>query len=506
MKSAPNLVALCMFTCQVVSPFTTLAAAEEKTIVSENKDMLRFSNYDTLHGSFQGFDAKGALKWQTPESPDPILFSTKKLHRILLNQGMAHASLAYTSSVHLINGDIIPGTITSATQTAVTLDSQHLGSLTIPRNSIKQLNPSPFGGKLFYFGPLNTEGWKTSAPKPKTTPKKEKEEPTDKAPAKLEPEENKPSDWKYISNAWYAGTDKSRYLVRENALPDQCKLSFTIGWRGSLHANVHLHADFSPPQAKDEELKPSHHSTSFPGRSYKLTLSSNTASLSSISFDENGKPQTNHFNQTRVSLPLNGKDETHIELRLDRTNRSIHLYCDGAFRGKWNLGENYDGKGNHLAFSRSIHYNNSKTRISNIAISDWNGMKDSAQSMSTTKRDIILLNNGVDRFSGTFKNILDGKVHFLGTYQNEMSIPVDEIQQIHLATDDQASPPEETKEAVYFFVYPYGRITGIPSASEQGHTKLSSDLLGDLELNTSFINIIDFSHKNSLLDLWDDHF
>ena len=470
-------------------------------------DMLRFTNDDTLHGQFISFNADGNLVWKNPESLETIPFSTKNLHRIVLNHGQAHQSLQYQSAIHLINGDVIPGKIISANESSVTISTEHLETITITRDNITKISTSPFGGKLFYFGPLNAQGWKTI----KAVNPKEKKEPStntdNKNTAKPTQKEEKPkTDWKYTSNAWYSGTDKFRYLIKENALPDQCRLSFKLEWRGSLYTTVILHADFAPPEYTGDENNRLANSSA-PGHAYLLNISPHSATLTSLTYDKKtGKPQLNQFTDSRVSLALTNKDETKIEIRIDRIKKAILFYSDGHFRGKWALGETYDGKGNDLAFYRPPHYNNSKIKISNIAISAWNGMKDSAQSMSHTKRDIILLNNGVDRFSGTFKNIHDGKVRFTGSYNNPMTIPLDEVEEIYLATSKQTTPPETAKDAVYFFVYPYGRITGIPSASTDGKTILTTSLLQDIPLDTRFINIIDFSQKNSLLDLWDDNF
>ena len=497
MNPLPSTLTLCLIASSL------LTAADPDT----GDDVLRFANDDTLHGQFLAFDTEGNLLWKNQESPDPITFSTKKLHRIVFNGGQAHQSLQYQSAIHLINGDIIPGRIISADESKVTVETEHLGTLTIERHNITRLSTSPFGGKLHYFGPLNSDGWKTiEALKTKET--KMAEDAAKKKPAKadIKEEQKTETDWKYSTNAWYSGTDKSRYLVRENALPDQCKLSFKIAWRGSLYANIILHADFDPPEY-DEKLSTRLTGSCTPGRAYILSLSTHSAKLSSVTYDEEtGKPQLNSFTSTRVSLALTGKYETEIELRIDRLNKSILIFSDGSFRGKWALGDHYDGKGNHLAFTLSPHYSNSEIKISHIAISHWNGMKDSAQSMSTSKRDVILLNNGVDRFSGSFKRIQDGQVSFTGTYDNAMTIPLDEVEEIHLATNQQNTPPEKAKEAVHFFVYPYGRITGIPTSTKAGKTNLTTNLLDLLKLDTSFINIIDFSHKNSLLDLWDDNF
>ena len=517
MKTIMNLLSLGILACPAI-----MAADETKTPESskprEGVDMIRFANHDTLHGIFQSFGANDTLQWQSSESPDSIAFSTQKLHRVTLNRGLAHKAITYKSSTHLINGDVIPGTIISANQSSVVMETEMLGTITIPRDTITQLSPRPFGGKLLYYGPLNSDGWKTVGLEKDDEAEDDDDDPfgaenLDKdSKKKSTKKDEKERDWKYLANAWYAGSDKKSYLVRENALPDQCRISFKMAWRGSLYANIILHADFTPPEVKDDDdqKKKSGYSVSnTPGHAYILSISNHSATLSSLTYDANGKLQTNRFNDTRVSLGLSTADQAKIEIRLDRKNKSILLFSDGSFKGKWDLGENYDGKGNHLAFARSTHYNNAELRISDIAISHWNGMKDSAQSMTSAKRDIILLNNGVDRFSGTFQQIRDGQVTFKGTFDNTMTIPIEEIQEVHFATTTLKITPKTAKKAVYFFVYPYGRITGVPTATpsgEKGKTTLSTDLLGEIELDTRYMNIIDFSHKNSLLDTWDDNF
>lgn len=484
---------------------------QETSSPAQGADMIRFANHDTLHGTFLSFGSANSLNWQSPETKDPIPFSTKKLHRVVLNRGQAHQALQYKSAVHLANGDVIPGEIISSDQKKVVLNTEHLGQLSISREHVSRLAPNPFGGKLLYFGPLNADGWESlpiSQPKGKADDENKEageDKPSpDKNKDEAKDESEEPSDWKFVANAWYSGTDKSTYLVRKDALQDQCKISFKMAWRNSLYASVILHADFAPPEYEGEEKLHSSTNNSA-GHAYILGFTNHSATLTSTTFDKDGKPQTNRFDNTRASLRLSGKNESNIEIRLDRTNQSILLFADGSFRGKWELGESYDGKGNHLAF-RNLRYNNADLRVSDIAISHWNGMKDSAQSMTTAERDVILLNNGVDRFSGAFKNLQNGQVTFTGSFDNDMSIPVEDIQEIHFATNHQKGAQDPPKGAVYFFVYPYGRITGTPSASSNGKTKLLTDLLGEVNLDTRYINIIDFTHTNSLLDFWDDNF
>jgi len=466
-------------------------------------DLLRFKNNDTLHGSFLGFGKNHTLIWQTPESTKPIYFSTQKVHRIVLNRGKAHRSLTPNSSVTLINGDVIPGRIISVDNDSIALETDHLGSISLPINTVSKISPTPFAGKLLYYGPLNTDGWKILSPsspdKKDDNPKKKKTE------KKANDNQEQLTNWKFIASAWYAGTDKTRYLVRENALPDKCRLSFKLAWRGSLYCNVAIHADFNPPEYQGKD-NVTNNIASIVGRAYVLSISTHSASLYSHSFSKDGKPLSTRINQSLISLALANKEEAQFELRIDRPKKLLLLYVNGDFKTKWDLGNDYAGKGNCLAF-HNLRYSNTELRVSDITISQWNGLKDSAQSMKTPDHDIILLTNGLDRFSGTFNHLKNGMVSFTGSYHNTLKIPVKEIQEIQLASKRfRKLPADQDDKSVYFYIYPYGRISGTPDAGNQGKTSLHTSLLGDLSLDTRYVNIIDFSHQNSLLDLWDDNF
>lgn len=470
-------------------------------------DMLRFANNDTLHGRFLSFGANDSILWKSPEAEEPIRFSTSKLHRVVLNRGQAHQPLGQQSNVRLSNGDVIPGTIVSADAKSVVLDTGHLGRLEIPREVAAAISPSPFGGKLLYYGPLNDKGWQTvavaevdSADEPQPKPKR-KPKPT---PAKAGKQDAPPKDWNLVGAAWYSGTDGSRYLVKKNAMPDSCRVSFKLAWRGSLYAKVALHADFKPSDYKHTSASQLDLAATT-GRAYVLILSTHSASLYACGFDDNGKPQNSRLESNQFSLGISNEESADFELRIDRPRKNILLFVNGNFKGKWNLGREYIATGAHLGFHHR-RYNQSEMRVSDVVITRWNGMKDSASSMQSADRDVILLNNGVDRFSGDFKTIRDGKVTFRGSYGNTMSIPLDEVGEIHLATDKVRKPEKKNDRSVGFYIYPHGRITGVPSQGANGKTKLLTGLLGEVALDTRYVNIIDFSRKNSLLDSWDDNF
>lgn len=471
------------------------ALADTTENPEKSSDLLRFTNHDTLHGRFIGFGASDTLIWNNPEATGAINFSTSKLHRVVLNQGKAHLALKQTSHVKLTNGDVIPGKIISADSKTVVMETDHLGKLEIPRSALSKIAPSPFGGKLLYHGPLNKEGWKTLPSATKDGVKKA--EPKDD-------DEKASSDWQHISSAWYVGTDKSRFLVRENAMPDKCQISFQLTWRSSLYAQVALHADFSPPEYEGKVSSQLEMGATI-GHGYILNLSNHSASLTECTFDENGKPTNTRLQGSQSSLGLSSVETAHVELRLDKKQKNILFFLNGDFKAKWDLGKDYAGKGAHFAI-KSQDYRKSEIRISDIVISHWNGRKDSASSMQSNDRDLILLTNGLDRFSGTFKGLHEGKVSFRGSYQNDMLIPLDEINEITLSSGKEEKTVTENPQAVYFYIHPHGRITGIPGQTIDNLTKIETALLGEITLDTRYTNIIDFSHKNSLFDNWDDNF
>lgn len=489
-------------TALVIASATSSALAAPDDQAKNAPDLLRFVNHDTLHGSFHSFGAEDTLVWKSPEAKAPIRFSISKLHRVVLNRGKAHQGLHQTSNIKLKNGDVIPGKIISVNSEIISLETQHLGKLEIPRTSLSRIGPSPFGGKLLYYGPLAKEGWKTM---PTYSIKDENKDNQD-ANIKNDDPEDALTDWQHVGAAWYTGRDKSRFLVRENALPEKCRLSFKLAWRNSLYAKIALHADFSPPKYEHKRSSQFDMGATV-GNAYMLTLSNHTATLYACTFDEDGKPLITRLQSSHSSLSLSGDESADFDLRLDRAKNNILLFVNGQFKAKWDLGAEYAGKGSHLAF-KNQNSAKSSIRVSDIVISHWNGMKDSANSMESTNRDILLLNNGLDRFSGKFKELREGKVYFKGSYDNELVIPVDDVKEIRLATGKEDVPAHDKfqPQGVYFYIYPHGRITGVPSQGPDGKTKLQTVLLGEVLLDTRYINIIDFSQKNSLLDNWDDNF
>ncbi|MGB1259586.1 MAG: hypothetical protein ACPG6P_06075 [Akkermansiaceae bacterium] len=463
-----------------------------------DKDTLRFESSNTLYGSFLGFAPDGKIKWKHTEADDPIAFSTGKIHRITLNRGRGHKATTHTSSVKLINGDAIPGKILSANGKTVELLTDHLGQISIPADVVQQINPHPHGGKMFYYGPLDAKGWKLiDTGEKKSADKKENEE--KKEAKKKDP--TKP--WRHYASAWYSGSNRYSLLTRQDALPDRCQLSFKMAWRGNPYCTVALHADLNPPEGEDEKNR--FRGSRALGRAYLLTFSSSSASLRATTFNEEGELKSENIDNSYVSTHIRNKSEADVEIRLDKKTNTLMLYLNGSFKSKWDLGDDYLGKGNGLAFLATGSSNN-RLRISDIVISPWNGRMDSATSRQSEQKDVILLTNGLDRFSGKLVSIKDGKVTFESNYSTTLKIPIEEVVEINLASKGRRDVKDDENRYTHFTIFPHGTLSGTPAPGEDGRTQLTSPLLGQLSLDTNYVDIIDFTQSNNLLDIWDDNF
>jgi hypothetical protein len=227
--------------------FVMLASA------ADSPDVLRFTNGDQLHGSFQGFKEGGRAVWQRDDLAGAVEFKTDQLRHIVLQGGEPLKPLTSLSHVALVNGDRVPGTLVSLDQKFLTMDTLFAGILKIPRNQVTMLAPSPLGGRVYYHGPFVEEGWKmahVSCPDglPPVSPPAADQKKDPKNPP------NTPGRWQFSGSAWY-WPDKSSgtALLRENLMSDRSVLRFDLAWKNRLSFAVAFHADFQKTKAREPQ-------------------------------------------------------------------------------------------------------------------------------------------------------------------------------------------------------------------------------------------------------------
>jgi hypothetical protein len=514
------------------------------------EDVLRLTKADQLHGCFQGIDDQGKIEWQRRDLNQNSLYSATEVRSIVLGTDLKQNSVEY-SYLRLKNGDIIPGEVVHLTDKTLKIHGRIIGDLEIPREHVREICPAPFGGSIHYAGPYSADGWRvlypsdneqseTSADQEKATPQVHgdpsqvkdgaidaKEAPT-KATETVKSKDDK--HWKHIGTSWYR-KDSSLTLIRKECLPSSSLLRFRAKWLSRINLNIVLHADFMSPPSKKEENENGEgdakknaanamaggvmfhnnnqqmHLPSL-GNAIVLNIYQSYLSLSRVGYKKNGEFFVNRLTQAPSALQLEESGESIFEIRSDIAAGLMMLFVDGKYAAQWEkLDESDDLEledsakmlplGNGIGFQ--VAGNKLPIRINDIVISDWNGVRDPARSFSHEKRDILLLSNGMDRYSGKLDSINEGTAVFqssLGTLQ----IPLAELSEIHFAGSDDDTSHVETASSIGVSFFPIGKISGQPVRANRKQIQLKHPMVGDLQLKLDQALMLHFSDENSFID------
>ncbi|NNC88587.1 MAG: hypothetical protein HKN82_09040 [Akkermansiaceae bacterium] len=491
--------------------FATTALIFAEAPAEGDTDLLRFTNGDSLHGRFNGMEDASVVEWSRSNIRNPLILGTAKLRRIALNGGRGIKSLDTPSFVALTNGDRIPGRVTAVDGETVTLETSFAGTLALPRKHVTTIAPNPHGGAVHYIGPFSEEGWELlesgdADPDPGEEPAEEddlkKADADDAEPAR---------PWVFSGGAWYSNAQVP--IAIDAHLPDKARIRFRMAWRNRLSAVIAFHATLEtpdPPEPEEGAKAPAQlrerQGNGFAqtyGESYVLNVYSSYAMLYRCSFDKEGAPQMDRLSANSANVRLSEVGEADFELRCDRTSNNISLYIDGRFVSQWEDPNGYSGTGTHLAFASQN--SPGRLRISDVVASSWNGMLDSARSMESTERDVVLLTNGTDRFSGEIAGLENDKFLLNGTFA-EMRLPVAEIEEIRFARKSRVKLPEASGQAIRILLQPAGRLTVEPVKSTRASMSARSAAFGDFALDLGYASLLEFSFSDSILDDWDEDF
>lgn len=379
---------------------------------------------------------------------------------------------------------------------------------------------------------------------------------------KEESEKNNPS-WLYSGASFYS--TNTQPLVFDAGLPDVGRLKFKAAWKNRLQFNLAFHADFTRPLPREiieqdndtktpeeenliqedakkeptskedvnpaEEAKPEYkpleyerlfdqiegkkfqshewlpensgisHAQAY-GSSYVLSISGYYPTLTSCTFDEEGNMKTSSQRSNRVTVNTNlqNEGEAEFEIRFNRPKNQVYLFINGEYAFQWNDLAGYAGKGGGIAFAAM---SNCKLKVTDITATSWSGAIDSAMSLSHEERDIALLTNGTDRFSGEIIKIENGEAHFNGGF-SEMTIPLEELSELQFKKSAHFDSTKlEWGDQIGRIIFnPIGRLTLNPRASEDRNLQGESPILGKIEVNLSSAVLLDFADESDVLNEW----
>ena len=534
-------------------------------------DLILFDNGDVMHGTFGGI--QDGLLWERKDIDRPIKFSIPAIRQVVFKGSSGVVMEKETSFITLVSGDRIPGKIVSLDDKSLVVKSSVVGDLKIPREHIKSLSPNPFDGELFYSGPYNSNGWMILDYR-KTKEKDEAKEIAgeEKKPKKEAIQEK--SKVKEESSAWiHSGASfyslDNRALVYPDAnMPDIGRLKFKAEWKGRLNLTLALHSDFTrvlPPEKKEEpkaeeaeeieddekpkaegEQKPRKkeqpekqdpaplqkerlvdfrknnafqniawinpskrtHADMF-GTGYTMTLYSSYPNLSRNYFSETGVARTQRMASVRSNISLSEGGDAEIEIRYNRKESLMILFINGTYAAQWNDLGGFPGDG--TGFGIVNNTSNARVRISEVMITSWNGMTDSANSMVHPDRDLVLLGNGTDRFSGQVIEIKDGVALLKSAYMNA-EIPVKDLSKIvlkkststDLDSDDLSEDLTWAEEPMTIVYKPFGKIRLNPISAERNLLSGNSPFFGEITVDLSSAAMLRFTEGSPDLSDWFD--
>jgi len=474
------------------------------------KDILRFKNGDQLHGTLHGISDGPSIIWNREDLTEQVEFKATDIRQIVLQAPRSESLKGGFSHLGTVNGDRIPGVVRQLNNETVLLETTFGKLLEIPRNRVGLIAPQPLGGRILYHGPFTQNEWDMVArDHPQGLPLEDNEAEKDDLPR-----------WAFSGSAWYWDNGEvGTALVRKSGLPDRAMLQFEIAWKGRLSLAIGIHSNFNIPEAEeneDEDLRNARRgrsSNSLPhifGDSYVLHIYSNYMQLYRTGFDDGGKPIVDRLEVSNGEIRLNDSGSAKIEIRCSKVSGELMLFINDEFVMQWNepatavpANQMYAGKGSGFGFL--VQSSKSPVKISEVVVAEWNGMPDAARSMQIDKSDIVLLTNGVDRFSGKVTSIKNQELNLKGRYGNFI-FPMDEIAEVRFANKGLIVPEAPSKDSVMVRLTPIGRITGQPLTGPIGKIRLLNQAAGEIDIDLNSAAMLEFESPKTFIDDWNIEF
>ena len=539
--------------------------------LAQSTDLLRFTNGDQLHGSFLGISENHDISWKRDDVSEAMTLKTENIRHVILQNNTPQEAPADFAFISLNNGDQIPGKVLAFDEKTVQIESQTVGTISIPTTAVASICPNPFGGKLLYVGPFSPDKWEVKNYKGATPQSNQGQvevrvlgaggaqninpaqlqqllqgvkgalpDGAEAAPKKDEKKDAKKEEkpdpsWKHLGSAWYhlKGLDP---LTRKDCMTERTLLRFRLAWRERLSANIAFHADFANPPVideKDEDKKKAakpqnagiqlfNNSSQAPAASFGnalvLNLYQTYFSLSRCGYDADGNAFSQPLTRGQSNVQLPDTGEATIEIRSDRKKGLIMLFIDGKYAAQWEqveLQEEADAAeeaaepdapqqaplGN--GFAIQCQNTNSPMRLSDVVIAEWNGIQDSAYSMSHEERDIVLLANGTDRYSGKISRIENGTA-YLKSSLSDLEIPLTDIAEIVFAKKPSDSPEEAAAGNVTVRFYPVGKISGLPLKSSETQLEINHPSAKNLTIRLERAIALEFNDESPFLEVMDE--
>ncbi len=414
------------------SSILILAAITGSSMAQQGKEesslsvKLSFLNGDTFSGQI--------MKWSSDEIQikseflvDPATFPTSSLLDVkleseeipMIQKDDTDAKDKSITTIKINNRfnmsdqhDVLKGEFKQIDKDTISINTSYAGELLINRNMINKMWIETETGYI-YRGPNSLKEWHSTKPS---------------------------QNWKFRAGALIAESTAS--ISKDVKLPKKAILSLDHEWKNNAYFTVKLYSsdyEMSRPKFCYEFV-------SRYGRFYVQKVFENRTTR----LPANQQLGRAAFNNIRRGS--NNKKSAHYDIYMNLEKGLFHIYANGKLKGTFT-----DQDAKPEKFGTGIHFynhNNSKSKISKIKITGWNGNKPSDTDDSTLKAlkgdgQKVLLRNG-DAVLGQIGTIEDGFIEVVTEF-GPLKIPVTGMRTIDLSSSEKHQPKRYKEDIKAWF-------------------------------------------------------
>jgi hypothetical protein len=415
--------------------FAPVGVAAEFTLLDEGK----------LKGDFIRLSEDGTIGMRSPFSLEPLTLDSGHVLKVLLAAPLENQEIP-DQRIFLVNGDVIPASITHLDSEIIRVTSPFFGELEVPRKMVDSVQLGIVEEKVIYDGFGAEEEWVFGMDGSRM--------------------------WKLTNDVMVSSGQG--VATRDFKLPEKYAIRFVLRWIDQPNFRL----NFGDPLKAGGE------------RSNRYFLHFMMAGLSlKREMEGEGREVLMALNNRRPDQYADKSVD--LELRVDQSKGLVHLYINGQLEGKYEdvLTELPEGSGISL-----VSYAQGKARqfVSGFQITAWDdrGDRHRTEERGDMDEDSLIGRNG-ERFGGELQAIEDGdggKVfRFKSDYQKDaIELPESEVSTVFFAKAKDTDVLEGVEGWVVGFSGD-GRLALNNCEYEEGVLKFTHPLLGKIELKSEVV-------------------
>lgn len=402
-----------------------------------------------LSGEVTSMDADGTIELVSPFSAKPMKIRGDKAIRVDFG-AVKTGSHVSDQKVELSNGDVLPVRVNVLANDLLSVESEDLGQISIPREILSSIQLGIFPKRVIYSGPTDFTGWIR--------------------------EKEGSQNWTIDGDQFVA--EGLGMISKDVGLPEKFIIKFSFAWNN--YPNFQFR--FADPQ---DGLKES-------ADRYIFQIVGSGLGIFRESTGGKANVPIVFLNRTSERQRENQMD---IEIRMDRSRGKIQLLIDGEMEGGFTdpIPGIPSGTGISLV---SKAPRESSQRVGKIEILEWDdrGDRHRSEERGDGKSDSLIGRNG-ERLGGMLTGIRkDGETSvylFKSDFQKDiMELPEEEVSTLFLS--GQSEPEQKDVSGGYVLSLRGGGEISVSScAFGDGKVRVVHPLLGSLEIDRAGITSLE---------------